>query len=662
MTEDRWETVATTVACACIAGACAFLGAPTIAHLSPWWPAGLGPAAGLVALLASWHDGRAVAIFRAACWVAAGSWVAVSYVTGPWIPGLWVALAGGAGLALLGIPALPGRKDSTVAGQEGDQPGHGGGNEEWQDRLGRLSDIKGLSVTAVADWPTGTGYDVDGVAGGNSGAGWTDLKRVEEKIANSLHLPNGCGAEVQPGPVRGTWRIRVATVDTLATARLNTETAPLSVNGPLPIGWFRDGRPVTVSLRRECMNVTAKTDGGKTNLLHTVTAGLVRCPDALVWHIDLAGGGLALPWLAPWLEGHAGEPAIDWPATTVEEALLMTEMALQIITDRRRAYHPLMRAQNTDVVPMSADVPEIVIVLDESAEAAGDAANPTLRSNLVRILQLGRTTGVRAVMSTLRFTGGNMPTDAQAQIGSRVLFGVADEAEVGYALGWRVRLDPTSAAHPGCGWIRPSLAAPIEVFRSLHTSPPQVIDRIAIECASRRPTLDAVSAAVPLGQHYAARWDRVLPDMTGEPVSVRPGETARRVPPTVPPGTSPAASPSVSGMDLAGFSRDVRAAADRMLTPEVVGAQFEQLVGSMGDRDEADVLRELAAEKATAPRDRMMAILDAAGPAGLSGPKVGEALATAGHQVPEATLYRWLKAAARDGGYGAWVHPKYRTG
>jgi hypothetical protein len=58
----------------------------------------------------------------------------------------------------------------------------------------------------------------------------------------------------------------------------------------------------------------------------------------------------------------------------------------------------------------------------------------------------------------------------------------------------------------------------------------------------------------------------------------------------------------------------------------------------------------------------MLAILDAAGPAGMAGPKVYEALSLAGVRVSEATLYRWLKAAAHDGGYGAWVHPKYRTG
>lgn len=673
MDDERWGAVAVALACACAAGTAAMLGAPKVAHI-PWLAAvAAGLALAGLTVLVGLVQKQAVGlrIFQAACWLLAGGWVAVCYARSPLHAGLWFGWAVASVVAMVAAyhfaPDRPAATGQTLpSGAAPASLAQGGDVIAWTARLARVTDMKTLVATAITPWPTGAGYDVDG-HGSASAAGWTTLKRHEEGIANSLDLPHGCGVEVQPGPTRGTWKIRVGTVDTLATARTYDDTSELTVNGPLPLGWLRDGTPVAVHLRRECMTITAKTDGGKTNCLHTVVAGLVRCSDTLVWAIDLAGGGLILPWLAPWLDGQAEAPAIDYAATTEDEALLMTELALQIIGHRRQAYHLLMRQHNMDIVPISALVPEIVIALDESASAAGDRANPKLRDNLIEIVGTGRTTAVRVVMSSLRMIGSNVPTDLQSNIGTRVLFGVGDEAEVGYALGWRVRLDPTAATHPGCGWIRLRESAPIEVFRTLHTSPPRVIDRIAIACAGRRPDLDAVSLAVPLGRHYQDRWPRTLAALTGESgeVPVLPQSGPVRTAESGSDRTDPASpvrrSGSVSGMDLDGWTKETREAR-RKLALDGTDARFAELAGELAAPDDADpeaeALRALAAEQN--PRVRMLAILDAAGPTGLSGPKVSEALAAAGLDVPVPTLYRWLKADTADGGYGVWIHRKYR--
>ena len=122
-------------------------------------------------------------------------------------------------------------------------------------------------------------------------------------------------------------------------------------------------------MRQASVLVIGQTGSGKTILLNVLTAGAGRCRDALVWHIDLNGGSLSQMWLAPWLEGHTDRPAIDWAASTPAEALDMALAALRIAKDRKTSARKLKIAADTTLMPVSPDLPEIVIFLDEGAEA-----------------------------------------------------------------------------------------------------------------------------------------------------------------------------------------------------------------------------------------------------------------------------------------------------
>ncbi len=209
--------------------------------------------------------------------------------------------------------------------------------------------------------------------------------------------------------------------------------------------------------------------------------------------------------------------------------------------------------------------------------------------------------------------------------------------------------------------MRISPGAPIEVFRTPHTALPATIAHLAAECAPRRPELDAPSAGVPLGAHYAERWVRTLAALDGAHFGAREGADLSAHPAPHAPTLRP--SSAAGGIDFAGLHEATmkarRAVSRQQLPDEAIAERF----AAMADDLEGDVLRAAADEPGPAsPRARMLAMLDEAGPPGMSGPDVARKLAEGGSMIPDATLYRWLKADAADGGYGSWLHPRYRNG
>lgn len=402
------------------------------------------------------------------------------------------------------------------------------------------------------------------------------------------------------------------------------------------------------------------------NWLHTLTAGHVRCPDVLVWHIDLGGAGLALPWARPYLRGDIRRPVVDWPAPSLDEALVMTEFALQVIDGRRIAFSDLMADENVDLIPISHDIPAIRIVLDETAEAAGIYADTRLKSNIIRIIQLGRAVAVRIDLSALRAVATVLPTDAQQQIGTRALFSVNDEAEVGRALGWHTGLRLDQIKHKGGGRIRIGSSGPIDAFRTLRTALPRTIAGIAAACEPYRPTLREVEdprgplAHLPLRSAYLSRWDRVVPLLTtGSPVS-RPTAVAGS-----PARGSQAGSPGPGGSlveTINGIADDAARLVGRAqhLGRVDFDSEWRRLTGDL----ESDVLRCVGDDAETLPgsnSDAALAVLRRFGAAGASGTAVHEALVGAGRQVSLSRVYDYLNERAVKVRHGVYIHPDLRS-
>src|SRR5690606_29790533 len=124
---------------------------------------------------------------------------------------------------------------------------------------------------------------------------------------------------------------------------------------------------------QEVVLAVGPTGSGKTTFLNVLIAEHLRCVDTILCVIDFNGGGLALPWLLPWRQNPDAcpRPAISWVADTPNKALEMTEALLQVAKDRKAAYAHVKLASNSTLLPISAELPQWTVFVDEVAEILG---------------------------------------------------------------------------------------------------------------------------------------------------------------------------------------------------------------------------------------------------------------------------------------------------
>ncbi|HEY9474223.1 MAG TPA: hypothetical protein VIS06_10270, partial [Mycobacteriales bacterium] len=433
-----------------------------LAHVDPIWAGAATAATTVGTLIAESLQGTAgvTRLYRAACWAGTGSWVTYALATSPWSgDALGSLIVGTLGMGLL-APVLS-RRERRAAERERRAvvlSRRARTGDEWSARLARVCGIRGAQILNIQTWPARTGYSIDvDLPGGTT---WRSLAGSVDALASDLRLPIGCGVEVTAGAHRGAAVLHVSTVNALISEQpFPADYSPLTVNNPFGVGIRRNGETALMEVRQSSTLVIGQKGSGKSNELHIITAQLARMVDVLVWHIDLSGGRLSLPWLWAWHErgpdGGVPNPPVDWVASTSPEALRMTEAALRIIKVRGTAYRALTRGADSTDLPISPTLPEIVIVVDEGAEAAGEQAkSPQLRKNLSEIQRIGRGVGVNVVMSALRATADMVAdTNVKAQSANRIGMRVSDPQELAYLFGWHHQsVHPEDAPWPGCGF------------------------------------------------------------------------------------------------------------------------------------------------------------------------------------------------------------------
>ncbi|WP_157433966.1 hypothetical protein [Actinoalloteichus sp. GBA129-24] len=498
----------------------------SLIDIAPVWgvaAAGVGAAGHLIATAGI--GGRARLTHRATCWAGAGGWLAWSLATTPW------SIASLTSLACLGVAGYATGRFVSIADDRQQERRHklmlasrrARTATEWEGRIGRVCGIQGSRVVGVEQWDTGTGYTLD-VELPEGGKSWRELAAAAEALAADANLPDGCGVEVVAGISRRVALIRVSTVNVqIKDTPYPSEATPLTINNPIPIGLHRDASEAGLSLRQDTTLLTGQKGGGKTNELQVINAGLVRCVDTVVWHIDLNGGGMSLPWITPWHErGPAGgvpAPAVDWVAATPKEAQKMTAAALRIAKHRKVAYRKLRRDVGDDKLPVSPTVPEIVIVVDECAEVLGERTpHRQVQANLEEIQRIGRAEGVNLVFCGLRATTDVIgSTNILKQARARVSMSVQDPEELNYLFGWSCKATPADIPYPGCGLYLQDTSGnprPFKGYRLVGAA----LEDVAVAVAARRPALDEPSREVA-GVDYTARWnhDRVSHLFDDEP-------------------------------------------------------------------------------------------------------------------------------------------------
>ncbi|MBX6168532.1 MAG: hypothetical protein IRY84_12955 [Thermobispora bispora] len=606
-----------------------------LAELSPAW-GGVATAAGAVAtVIRSYHLAHPPAglLYRLGCWIGAGSWLTYTLTAGLWSQGAWAALGIGAVAAGLLSPlgrTTPRRRDRAGTSRALVLGRTARVGEEWERRVQRVCRIR-ITVTDVREWPTRCGYDVHAELPG-AGSTRAQLVSAADALATDARLPQGCGVEISPGEHRGAVVLRVSTVN-----RLNEDIdypadyRPRSILDPVPLGEYRDGSTAEVLLRESSALVTGQKGSGKTTTLHALTAGIGLCRDAIVWHIDLNGGGMSQAWLHSWLEGDSPRPAVDWAAATPDEALVLAETALAIAKDRKKSTRALKIRANSSLMPVSPELPEIVVIVDEGAESLSPTNRDTreLREALEEIQRIGRNEAVNVIVSSLRATQDMISANVRKQSAVRVGMYVQDEEELAFLFGWNKGLSLADLPGPGCGFVQDGQAAP-RPFRGYFMRPGDVVDA-AHAVARIRPELDPAARRVA-GEAYARRYERMRAAFTdldtdsGEQIPaaqprrfVAAPAAGRRHLISVPCGPDAAAWPDLRAMTAPARPVVAASAADwpdllpRQRQPEVTRA--EQIPAVAPARPLPEILTRALAAIDAAGDDRMhsAALADALG-------------------------------------------------
>jgi S-DNA-T family DNA segregation ATPase FtsK/SpoIIIE len=632
-------------------------------------------------------------LFRTAVWAAGSGWVTWATAVG-WHQSTLIALGAGTAALTAAAPLFRSTKPISAWQAQRDAPTASNGLPSverpvlvvrWEAHIRHLSG-KPVRVTRVEPWDNprdGQRVYIDLPAG----LSWRTLATPEflENLQAACRLPQGCVIRGLEGDHQGAAMLDVMLRDCLTDEVLIEEdVTPTSINDPFVVMTTPRGEPLDIALRSQSMVIGGAPDAGKTTLLHRIIMRLARCVDALIWVIDLNGGGVAEPWIRPWALGLCDHPVVDWIADSEESAAVMTAVAAAIAKDRKTSQVAAKRrrAANSTVLPVDRSLPAIIVITDEYGEVhqAASLLGQLAGEGISRLAQIGRAEAVRVIVSVLRGTSDILAKGMRVNAAIRLCLRMLEEDEYGHVLGMnpaKVRL-----RHKGSGYLvraedqRPIFGRTVNVLLD-------AMERHAIACSVHRPWLDErggqVAArvrvadvlegrepaeeimALPImqdveaGRAYDGRWDRYaykLAEMRGEDPPEEPAAPRHAAPvvpqqrvSAVPAGGALAALTAAAG--IAPPVAPVAPAAESEPTPTrtAVDLDDEHAVDEAAHQLLDDL--ELAA-KLTA-RDYILAVLRDTYPEPLWPKQIAEELARRGKEVTRTYVQDLLKALKTEG-------------
>ncbi|MGW3237125.1 hypothetical protein [Streptomyces olivaceus] len=632
--------------------------------MPPGWALAVGAAGALghtIVGLRVRNAGRTLAT-RAASWLVGAGWTTWAMTTGPLT---WAALGS---LATIGVgigaaarsTALfeEAREDEAMAAERRQVAAELSADRraiaaEWVDRIQRVCSIT-VRVVGVEQWETGAGYSIDAELPAG-GATWNKIAAESARLSADARLPHGCTATASPGVHQGRVIIDVTTVNVLEQERTYpSDYGPLSVHTGIPWGYRTNAEQILAYLREQCALIVGPTGSGKTNMVHSILAGFARADDILTWVIDLNAGSAGLPWVLPALNGEikaeggtAVRPGIDWLAGTYDEAMTMLDVAVRVAKQRKMGYQDVLSRANTDLLPISAKVPQIMLVIDEGAEilASPDRQVRKLGEKILEVIRIARAMGIRTVLTALGATGSvlsNLMIRREAKVRVALTGGEKEGMDLSKMFPGSRGLRVEQAPHKGAGFMG-TAESPAALFKAWRILPNQIREIIAAT-SERHPTLDAVSAKAA-GPAYARRWDSERTAWMREQVTTDDAGTI---------GTGD------SGLKLSAFNRPEQAPVspeDEMLRAfrEQIDAQFgtapERQAPAGGDGPPAGGglnLSALRGEQDSPAQQAALALLLAAGREGTGASAIARALSEE-HGTSRQTVVGWLRDWVKDG-------------
>jgi len=235
-----------------------------------------------------------------------------------------------------------------------------------------------------------------------------------------------------------------------------------------------------VSFLRRHGLMGGSTGSGKSGGLNVLIGNLVACPDVVIWGIDLKKGIELQPW-ASCIARLATTPG-QARALLADAVAIVETRAAQLAAEGRRTWAP------------TPDAPALVIIIDEFAELADDAAEAMSYAD--SIARLGRALAVTLIAATQRPTQKAMGQGAvRSQMDLRIAFRVRERKDVDLILGQGML---------AVGWHAHTLNAPGKFLISApgHGTPrraraylltDQAVTETAARYATQRPELDEIS-------------------------------------------------------------------------------------------------------------------------------------------------------------------------
>ncbi|MBE4740517.1 hypothetical protein [Streptomyces caniscabiei] len=633
--------------------------------MPPGWALAVGAAGALahtVAGLRVRNAGRTLAT-RAASWLVGAGWTTWAMTHGPLT---WAALGSlatigvGIGAAARSAALYEEAREEEALAVELRQIAEELSAERrsiaaaWVERIQRICHIT-VRVLGVEKWETGAGYSLDLEPQG--GITYDRIAQHSVALSADAKLPHGCTATAGPGIHQGRTILDVTTVNVLKDdCPYPDDYGPLSVLTGLPWGVRTNGEKVSAYLREQCALVVGPTGSGKTNMVHTILAGFARAEDVLTWVIDLNAGSAGLPWVLPALKGELqGEdgkpvrPGIDWLAGTHEEALTMLDAALAVGLHRKKAYQDLLAKANTDLLPVSSKIPQILLVIDEGAEilVSTDRQMKELAKKILEVIRMLRAMGIRTVLTALGATGsvlGNLMIRREGKVRVALTGGETEGMDLGKLFPGRRGLRVEQAPYKGAGFMG-TPESPAALFKAWRILPNQIRE-ITTATSDRHPRLDEISAKAA-GPAYARRWDTA--------------RTAWMHDHTPDDHTDSTGAGTGSGLNLSALNRPAAgpvSAEDAMLARfrAEIDAQFATAPDPHTPTDDTppaaggldlSALRGEAEQDSPAQQAALAALL-AAGPAGTGASAIARALADA-YGTTRQTVVGWLKTWVEDG-------------
>ncbi|MEV0012277.1 hypothetical protein [Streptomyces sp. NPDC047973] len=595
---------------------------------------------------------------RSASWLVGAGWTTWAMTTGPLT---WAALGS---LATIGV-GIGATARSTLLYEEARELEAIAADErqvarelsaerraiaaEWVDRVQRVCNIT-LRVLAVEIWPTGTGFTIDA----ELPPGGTTYDRIAQHsaaLSADARLPHGCTAVASQGIHQGRVLIDVTTVNVLSEERTYpTNYTALSIYTGIPWGYRTNAEEICVFLREQCALVVGPTGSGKTNMVHVILAGFARTTDVLTWVIDLNAGSAGLPWVRPALDASTGmpvdgvRPGIDWLASTHEEAALMLDAALAIGLRRKVAYQDLMAERNTDQLPISAKIPQIMLVVDEGAEilTSTDRRMKDLAKKILEVIRMLRAMGVRTVLTALGATGsvlGNLMIRREAKARVCLTGGEVEGMDLSKVFPGSRGLRVDQAPYKGAGFMgTPESAAAL--FKNWRILPNQIRD-IVHATTDMHPTLDTISTEAA-GDAYTHRW---APERTAwmRDTTNPPADTSSQ-------GGQPTASEGLNLSALRPGQESPEEALARKFREQIDAqfATFDDPGPDTGQPSSGGLNLSALQNGDNAARQAALALLLAAGAEGTGASAIARALVDE-HGTTRQTVVGWLRTWTADG-------------